>query len=69
MTKNRLEACSDGVFAIVITLLVLDIKLPEGNSAGLSHALLESLPRIAAYIMSFAVIGLYAQLWPPGRRR
>ena len=59
MTKNRLEACSDGVFAIVITLLVLDIKLPEGNSAGLSHALLESLPRIAAYVMSFAIIGLY----------
>jgi uncharacterized membrane protein len=59
MTKTRLEACSDGVFAIVITLLVLDIKLPEGNSAGLSHALLESLPRIAAYVMSFAIIGLY----------
>jgi uncharacterized membrane protein len=59
MTKNRLESCSDGVFAIVITLLVLDIKLPEGNSAGLSQALMESLPRIAAYVMSFAIIGLY----------
>ena len=59
MTKNRLESCSDGVFAIVITLLVLDIKLPEGNAAGLSQALIESLPRIAAYVMSFAIIGLY----------
>jgi uncharacterized membrane protein len=59
MTKDRLETCSDGVFAIVITLLVLDIKLPEGSSAGLSHALMESLPRVAAYVMSFAVIGLY----------
>lgn len=59
MTKNRLESCSDGVFAIVITLLVLDIKLPDGNAAGLSQALMESLPRIAAYVMSFAIIGLY----------
>jgi uncharacterized membrane protein len=59
MTKDRLETCSDGVFAIAITLLVLDIKLPEVNSLGLAHALIESLPRIAAYVMSFAIIGLY----------
>lgn len=59
MTKNRLENCSDGVFAIAITLLVLDIKLPEVNSLGLAHALMESIPRIAAYVMSFAIIGLY----------
>jgi uncharacterized membrane protein len=59
MTKNRLETCSDGVFAIVITLLVLDIKLPESNVLGLAQALKESLPRIAAYVLSFAIIGLY----------
>jgi uncharacterized membrane protein len=59
VTKNRLENCSDGVFAIAITLLVLDIKLPEVNSMGLAQALIESLPRIAAYVMSFAIIGLY----------
>ncbi len=59
MTKNRLETCSDGVFAIVITLLVLDIKLPEVNALGLIQALKESLPRIAAYVLSFAIIGLY----------
>jgi uncharacterized membrane protein len=59
VTKNRLENCSDGVFAIAITLLVLDIKLPEVNTLGLSQALTESLPRIAAYVMSFAIIGLY----------
>jgi uncharacterized membrane protein len=59
VTKNRLETCSDGVFAIVITLLVLDIKLPEGNALGLAQALKESLPRIAAYVLSFAIIGLY----------
>ena len=38
---------------------MLDIKLPERNTAGLSQALIESLPRIAAYSMSFAIIGLY----------
>lgn len=59
MTKNRLETCSDGVFAIVITLLVLDLKLPEVNTLGLIQALKESLPRIAAYVLSFAIIGLY----------
>jgi uncharacterized membrane protein len=59
MNKDRLETCSDGVFAIVITLLVLDIKLPEGGSAGLPHALMEALPRVAAYVLSFAIIGLY----------
>jgi uncharacterized membrane protein len=59
VTKNRLENCSDGVFAIAITLLVLDIKLPEVNTLGLAQALIESLPRIAAYVMSFAIIGLY----------
>ena len=59
MTKTRMEAFSDGVFAIVITLLILDIRLPEVNYANLPHALVETLPRIAAYVMSFAVIGLY----------
>lgn len=59
VTKNRLENCSDGVFAIASTLLVLDIKLPEVNTLGLAHALMQSLPRIAAYVMSFAIIGLY----------
>jgi uncharacterized membrane protein len=59
VTKNRLENCSDGVFAIAITLLVLDIKLPEVNTLGLAQALIEALPRIAAYVMSFAIIGLY----------
>jgi len=59
MTKTRLEAFSDGVFAIVITLLILEIKLPEVGYDELPHALIEALPRIAAYVMSFAIIGLY----------
>jgi uncharacterized membrane protein len=59
MNKNRLEAFSDGVFAIVITLLILDIRLPEVDYTHLPQALIAILPRILAYVMSFAVIGLY----------
>lgn len=59
MNKTRLEAFSDGVFAIVITLLILEIHLPEVDYSQLGHALIELLPRIFAYVMSFAVIGLY----------
>lgn len=59
MEKNRLEAFSDGVFAIVITLLILEIRLPEVDYDQLRQALVEVLPRIFAYIMSFIIIGLY----------
>jgi uncharacterized membrane protein len=59
MEKSRLEAFSDGVFAIVITLLILDIRIPDVDYAHLPAALREALPRILAYAMSFIVIGLY----------
>jgi uncharacterized membrane protein len=59
MNKFRLEAFSDGVFAIVITLLVLDIRLPEVSYAELPHALEMIFPKIISYVLSFAVIGLY----------
>jgi uncharacterized membrane protein len=59
MNKTRLEAFSDGVFAIAITLLILNIKLPDVKYDELSNALRELVPTILAYIMSFAVIGLY----------
>jgi uncharacterized membrane protein len=63
MQKTRLEAFSDGVFAIVITLLVLEIRLPErsafDNIDQLPGKLLEIWPRISSYITSFAIIGLY----------
>jgi uncharacterized membrane protein len=63
MTKGRLEAFSDGVLAIAITLLTLDLPVPlPGDPAvqehGLWLALAESWPKIAAYIVSFAVIGI-----------
>jgi uncharacterized membrane protein len=59
MTKNRLEAFSDGVFAIVITLLVLEIGTPvvdEGES--LAHALREQWPQYAGYLVTFLVVGV-----------
>ncbi len=49
MRTTRLEAFSDGVFAIVITLLVLDIRIPDVPYGGLVAALWEAGPRILAY--------------------
>src|SRR5215213_9294523 len=59
MSKNRVEALSDGVFAIVITLLILDIRVPDVDYSRLAEALVEVLPRIFAYVISFGVIGVY----------
>lgn len=54
---NRVEAFSDGVFAIAITLLILDIKVPEHEtSSALMEALGRQWPSYVAYLMSFAVI-------------
>jgi uncharacterized membrane protein len=52
----RIEAFSDGVFAIAITLLVLDLKLPGTGS--LTHQLLAAWPRYLAYVVSFLTIGI-----------
>ena len=58
---GRILALSDGVFAIAITLLILDIAVPATTSdAGLSKALLGLWPRYLAYILSFVVI---ARFW------
>jgi len=59
MEKSRLEAFSDGVFAIVITLLILDIRFPEVDYSQFTATLVSVLPRILAYVMSFIIIGLY----------
>src|SRR5512147_2765654 len=59
MEKSRLEAFSDGVFAIVITLLILDIRFPEVDYSQFATALFTLLPRILMYVMSFIIIGLY----------
>ena len=56
MGKGRLEAFSDGVIAIIITIMVLELKIPEG--AGV-HALKALLPVFLSYILSFIFIGIY----------
>ena len=59
MNKTRLEAFSDGVFAIVITLLILDVRIHDVEYAQLPNALHEIVPSIISYVISFAVIGVY----------
>lgn len=59
MNKSRLEAFSDGVFAIVITLLILDVHIPKVPYEELPHALRELIPNILAYALSFIIVGLY----------
>jgi uncharacterized membrane protein len=61
LTTARLEAFSDGVFAIAITLLVLDLNVPDrgrGDGAGLASALAHEWPAYFAYVVSFFVIGI-----------
>jgi uncharacterized membrane protein len=56
---GRTEAFSDGVIAIAITLLVLDIKVPPpGHDGSLAHRLAEQWPSYAAYVVSFLTIGI-----------
>jgi hypothetical protein len=54
---TRMEAFSDGVFAIAITLLVLEIAVPSGSEANLLGAVLGQWPSYLAYIVSFSTIG------------
>ncbi len=59
VTTGRLEAFSDAVIAVAITLLILDIKVPDASSAtGLWHALGDRWPNYASYAVSFLVIGI-----------
>ena len=56
MKKGRLEAFSDGVIAIIITIMVLELKVPHGDHIG---DLLPMLPVLGSYILSFAYVGIY----------
>ncbi|MFK0150761.1 TMEM175 family protein [Streptomyces sp. NPDC090493] len=61
VTPERLSMLGDAVFAIAITLLALDISVPEGlHDSEVAHAVREALPAVGAYLLSFAVIGV---LW------
>lgn len=56
MGKNRLEAFSDGVIAILITIMVLEMKVPHGTNL---PALLPLLPVFLSYLLSFVYLGIY----------
>ena len=58
LSTGRLEAFSDGVFAVAITLLVLNLTVPEVASGGLWNGLQKEWPRFASYVVSFLVIGI-----------
>ncbi len=56
MEKNRLEAFSDGVIAIIITIMVLEMKVPHGADFA---ALQPLLPVFLSYVLSFIYVGIY----------
>jgi len=56
MGKNRLEAFSDGVIAIIITILVLELKVPHGDNV--KH-LVPLVPVFLSYVLSFIYVGIY----------
>ena len=56
MEKGRLEAFSDGVLAIIITIMVLELKAPHDGGWG---ALSELMPEFFSYVLSFAYVGIY----------
>ncbi len=56
MGKNRLEAFSDGVLAIIITIMVLELKVPHGTDFA---ALWPLAPVFGSYVMSFVYVGIY----------
>jgi uncharacterized membrane protein len=58
MEKGRAEAFSDGVLAVAITLLVLDLHVDATGHGSLSHQLGKTWPSFAAYLVSFFVIGV-----------
>ncbi len=56
MKTGRLEAFSDGVLAIVITIMVLELKVPHGGDL---HALRPMVPLFLSYLLSFVYVGIY----------
>ena len=56
MGKGRLEAFSDGVIAIIITIMVLELKVPEGHALA---SLVPLTPVLLSYVLSFGYVGIY----------
>jgi len=59
MDKGRLEAFSDGVIAIIITIMVLELKVPGGVHGGDLKSLLPLFPVFLSYLLSFVNVGIY----------
>lgn len=56
MDRGRLEAFSDGVMAIIITIMVLELRAPEGAELA---ALRPLIPKFLSYVLSFVFLGIY----------
>ena len=56
MGKNRVETLSDGVLAIIITIMVLELKAPHGDTVGV---LIPLVPALLTYVLSFVYLGIY----------
>src|SRR5271165_473296 len=56
MSNSRMEAFSDGVIAIIITIMVLELKVPHGENLA---ALLPVIPVFLSYVLSFLYVGIY----------
>jgi uncharacterized membrane protein len=63
LSKHRIEALVDGIFAVAMTLLVIDLRLPEhahlSSDAQLREALAELLPNFYSWLVSFVVLGIF----------
>lgn len=63
MSKHRLDALTDGIFAVAMTLLVIELKLPEGlhpeRSLELLQALVNLIPKFIGWIISFLVLAMF----------
>jgi uncharacterized membrane protein len=56
MSKGRMEAFSDGVLAIIITIMVLELKVPHGSEI---DSLVPLIPVLMSYLLSFVILGIY----------
>ena len=59
MSKQRIEAFSDGVFAVAITLLVLNFKVTGLDRSDLRNQILGQWPHLLSYVLSFVIVGVY----------
>ncbi len=59
MNKSRMEAFSDGVFAIAITILIFELKIPIVSPDKILQASINQFPKLLAFVLSFIIIGMY----------